>query len=626
LEKIRNQSFSLKSIDDWKEKAEQSLKGKTVETLQSSTYENIVLKPLYTREDEQRVPDYPGGADFRRGIFPLGYITNEWKIAQQISYDSPEELKDKLQQAFDKGQSALSFEVNKDLLKTTSFSDFLTDLYKKYPFAINTKWLQHEFLSKLAEQLSNKENVTGYIANDPISLFAKEGFVSEDFLQTWLEDINQANEIFPCLQTVLIDTNPYHNGGANAVQELGIAAAVGVFYLQRLLDSGIELETALTKMLFQFSIGSNFFMELAKLRAARVLWNRITELYGADKKARGMHIAAATSAFTKTVYDPHVNLLRAANEAFAAVLGGVQYLHVAPFDELTGSNTFSERIARNVQLILKEESHLQKVIDPAGGSWYIETLTNQLAEMAWDFFQQIDARGGIVEVLKSGWLQGNIATIYEKRNKDSQTRKQSIVGTNVYAKLDESAPNKKQLKETNPFFAGGVDSRLKIASIPQRRLAEPFEELRNKAKLIESKTGSIPAVGMLCLGELKQHKARLDFMKGFLAAGGVIAQESKPLFTIEDAKQFVSNLATPFICFCGTNEQYETMGHELLIALKAEFPNRNFFLAGLPEKANQSQWMDEGITQFIHIKSNCYETVSAILSNLEVSLGEESKA
>lgn len=625
MERIRNQSFPFKSIDDWKEKAEQSLKGKSVDTIQSSTYENIVLTPLYTHEDEQPVPDYPGGEDFRRGIFPLGYITNEWIIAQQISCDSSEDLKDKLEQAFAKGQSALSFEVSTDLLKT-AFSNFLTDLYNKYPFAINAKWLQHELLSKLAEQLTDKDNVTGYIANDPLSLFAKEGAVSEDFLETWLEDIKHAHKIFPSLQTVLIDTIPYHNGGANAVQELGIAAAEGVFYLQRLLDSGMRLETALGKMLFQFSIGSNFFMELAKLRAARILWNRITELYGADRTARGMRISAATSAFTKTLYDPQVNLLRSANEAFAAVLGGVQYLHVDPFDALTGSNNFSNRIARNIQLILKEEAHLQKVIDPAGGSWYIEALTIQLAEMAWEFFKEIEERGGILQVLKSGWLQGTIADIYEKRNKDSQTRKQSIVGTNVYAKLDESAPNKKQPIDANSFFPSGVESKHIIVSIPHRRLAEPFEELRNKAKRIESETGCIAAVGMLCLGEVKQHKARLDFMKGFLAAGGVTAHQSKHIFTLEDAKPFVANLATPFICFCGTNEQYEMMGHELLMALIAEFPNRKFFMAGIPEKADQPRWIAEGLSQFIHIKSNCYETVSAILSNLEVSLGEESKA
>jgi methylmalonyl-CoA mutase len=366
-------------------------------------------------------------------------------------------------------------------------------------------------------------------------------------------------------------------------------------------------------------------MDLAKLRAARVLWDRITGLYGAKDEACGMHITASTSSFSKTIYDPYVNLLRSANEAFAAVLGGIQYLHVDPFNEITGSNAFSERIARNMQLMLKEEAHLQKVIDPAGGSWYIETLTNQLAEKAWEFFQQIDKEGGILEVLKSTWLQQEIASVYEKRSQDIQTRKHSIIGTNVYANLYDIVPDKNRLKKKT-YFNAGENSIIKIVAIPQRRLSEPFEELRNKAKLIEEKTGTIPIIGMLCLGELKQHKARLDFMIGFLASGGIKAVESKPILTLESARQFVLEHPTNYVCFCGTNDQYEMLGHEILTALKAEFPEQNFYLAGLPEKDKQAPWLEKGIIQFIHLKSNCYGTLLTILNELEVTADEVAKA
>ncbi|NRD80680.1 methylmalonyl-CoA mutase [Bacillus sp. BRMEA1] len=621
MEKIRNQSFPFVSLDEWKERAEQSLKGKPVNALQNKTYENIILKPLYIRNDEQLVPDYPGGADFRRGGFPLGYLTNDWKVAQQIFYDEPKELLQNLKQAFEKGQTALSFDVSEKLLEGQNLSDLFQDVYKNFPFAINAKWLQKKFLVKLVEQLKDTAEITGYIAADPISLFAQEGFISEDLLHSWLEGILKAKETFPHLKTVFVDTAPYHNGGANAVQELGIAAAEGVFYLGLLMESGVSLEIALSKLQFHFSIGSNFFMELAKLRAARVIWNRITELYGVEEKDRRMYMSAETSAFNKTVFDPHVNLLRAGNEAFAAVLGGVQYLHVSPFDILSGANTFSERIARNIQLILKEEAHLKKVIDPAGGSWYIESLTHEVAEKAWELFQQIDAQGGILEVLKSGWIQEKIAAIYDNRNADIQTRKQSIIGTNVYAKLDENVPYDTQVKK---YF---IKEQAKVFTpILKKRLAEPYEELRFKAKRLEKKNGSTPSVGMLCLGELKQYKGRLDFMNGFLAAGGVAVQESKPILTVEDAKQFAQDLASPFVCFCGTNDQYETIGHEILTFLKVEFPEKNFFLAGLPEKENQARWKDEGIQLFIHIKSNCYETVSTLLASMEVNQDEESKA
>ncbi|MCM3566685.1 methylmalonyl-CoA mutase subunit beta [Neobacillus mesonae] len=609
---MRNQNFPIGSLDDWYEKAVQSLKGKRAESLQTNTYESIILKPLYTKKDEQSVSNYPGGSDFRRGTDLLGYVKNEWKVAQKIQYETFEELKQKLEDALNKGQTANAFEISKTI--AASFSELIGDKAGKYPFAINSKQYQAEILNNLSK---TGAQLSGYIANDQIALFAEEGVLQEEALQKWANEIKQLNNQYPNLRTILIDTTVYHNGGANAVQELAIAAATGVFYLDKLLEAEVNLEKALSKMIFQFSIGSNFFMELAKIRAARLLWNRITELYGAEEKARGMQISAETSRFTKTIHDPEVNLLRSGNEAFAAVLGGVQYLHVEPFDGITGSSPFSERIARNMQLILKEEAHLQKVADPAGGSWYIETLTDELAEKAWAFFQAIDARGGILEGLKTNWLQKEIAEAFAKKSYDVMTRKQSIVGTNVYAKLDETVTYKKENK---------VIKNNNIESIPQRRLAESYEQLRRKAQNLADQKGTVPAVGMLCLGELKQYKARLDFMKGFLSAGGINTIESHAIHSIEDAKQFLTSLSAHFICICGTNEQYEALGHEMLNSLKQSFPTREFFLAGLPEKESQNQWAAEGIKQFIHVKSNCYEILSAILNELEVTMDEKQKA
>jgi methylmalonyl-CoA mutase len=620
LEDLRDQSFPSKTKLDWKVKAEESLKGKSIESLQSPTYENIILKPLYSREDERPVSEYPGSSDFRRGSYQLGYLTNEWKVAQQVSYSTIDELKEKLTAAIEKGQTAISFEVSKGLFESAEeFS--LGDLSEKYPFAVNTKGMQAAILANL----TNGKKVTGYIGEDPISLFAEEGKVSEEYFEGWLENIKLASELYPNLRTILVDASTYHNNAANAVQELGIAAAEGVFYLQHLLDKGMKLEKVLSKMIFKFSIGSNFFMEIAKLRAARIIWNKIAEAYEAHSDSRGMEIAAETSSFTKTIYDPHVNLLRAGNEAFAAVLGGIQYLHVTAFDELTGSIPFSERIARNTQLILKEEAHLQKVIDPAGGSWYIEELTTQLAEKAWEFFQQIEAKGGILEVLKSSWLQQEIAAVSENRIKDIFTRKQSIVGTNVFANLDEVVPIKIRQKVEHYFVSTTLGELLNgapvqisesftlIEAISKKRLAEPYEQLRKIANEIET-----PTIGMICLGELKQYKARLDFMRGFVSAGGIKTVNSGTIFSADTAKVFISNQNTKHFCLCGINEQYETIGHTILKELKASFPDRIFYLAGIPEKDKQAQWMNEGIQEFIHVKSNCYEILAAILSEMEV--------
>jgi methylmalonyl-CoA mutase len=626
LENLRNQSFPLKTTDDWKTKAEESLKGKSIETLKSSTYEKIILKPLYSRRDDQKAPDYPGGSDFRRGIHPLGYVTNDWKVAQRISYLSVDELKEKLHASVEKGQTAISFEVSEVLFKSKGIiDDILGDLPAKFPFAVNGRGMQSALLEALAKRRGSSEQASGYVGSDPISLFAEEGFIGEDYFKCWLDDIKLANEKLPKLRTVLINTSTYHQGGANAVQELGIAAATGAFYFQKLLDSGMKIEDVLGKMIFQFSIGSNFFMELAKMRAARILWNKITQVYGADSKDRGMHITAETSLFTKTVFDPYVNLLRSGNEGFAAVVGGVQYLHITPFDDITGSSSLSERIARNTQNILKDEAYLRTLVDPAGGSWYVEALTTELAEKAWQYFQQIEAKGGMLEVLKSGWLQDEISTVYTKREQDVFTRRQSIVGTNVYANIAEVAGSAKVQTFNNPKSVDCTNT-INIRKINNVRLSEPFEKLRKISEEIESESSSKPKIGMICLGELKSYKPRLDFMRGFAAAGGIEAVDSGSITSLESAKQFILKQDTNYFCLCGSNEQYESLGHGILSTLNREFPDQTFYLAGLPEKDVHSKWKNEGITQFIHLKSNCHEILSTILSAMEVALDDRTKA
>lgn len=628
LEELKNRTFNSVTTKDWVEKAEATLKGKTIESLKSHTYENIILKPLYSQEDEKNVADYPAGADFRRGIYPSGYVMNNWKIAQQVSFQTPLELKDKLSDVLEKGQTALSFDVTSELLEAKgTLQELVEGFSERYPFALNANGLLSNFLAevtRIAGQNRKSDNITGYISSDPISLFAEEGVIVNDALSDWAKTIHLAHQNLPNVRTVLINTSSYHQGGANAVQELAIAAATGVYYLQHLTGSGMPLDEVLTKMIFKFSIGSNFFMELAKLRAARIIWNKITEVYGASVEFRGMHIAAETSLFTKTVYDSHVNILRAGNEAFTAVLGGVQYLHVSPFNEITGSTLHAERIARNTQNILQEEVHLQKIVDPAGGSWYIESLTTELAEKAWEYFQQIEENGGIIEALASNWLQNEISAISEKRVQDISTRKQSIVGTNVYANLDEVVTSVKEIKANN--YLKYDESAAKIKAIPKTRLSEPYEKLRKISEKIESKSGSKPQVGLVCLGELKQYKPRLDFMRGFLSAGGLQVAESGSISSSDEAKLFVSNLNTKYFCLCGTNEQYEMIGHDILSSLHAEFNDRSFYLAGLPEKDLQPAWQNEGIKQFIHIKSNCYETLSSILMEMEVAVNEVTKA
>jgi methylmalonyl-CoA mutase len=610
IDQMKNASFSRSNEQEWKEMVEKSLKGKKLESLMKNTYENIVLKPLYSHADQAVVEDYPGGSHYRRGIQALGFLSNPWKIAQKVSYQTVEELKVNLSNALERGQTALSFPLKKEFFNASNqLEQDLTDFIGKAPLAIETNGLQKPFLAYLVAISENSE-VSGYAAEDPMSYLVKEGslpFALNEYFQSWAELFKVSEQSLPNVKTVLIDTTPYHNGGANAIQELAIALATGVYYLEKLKVHGLEPEKLVGKMIFKFQIGANFFMELAKLRAARVLWNQIGEAYGIPTEKRGMEIVAETSSFTKTWNDPHVNILRSGNEAFAAVLGGVQYLQVQAFNELEGLSPLAERLARNTQLILKEETFLQNIVDPAGGSWYIESLTNELVESSWEYFLSIDEKGGLMNVLESNWLQVEIDTVLNKRHQDTFTRKQSIVGTNVYANLHETLKKKVQEKDNFFYSKDGHEEFHSIQPILSQRLSEPFESLRQRAHHL-----NMNQVGLICLGDLKEYKARADFMTGFLAAGGLAAER-----VVLDAKCSINESSLKHFVFCSSNEIYSEFGPELVKQLKQKHPDVHFYLAGLPEKVSQAQWLEAGIRDFVHVKTNCYEFNSSILTELE---------
>ncbi len=606
VKEMREYTFPTSTLEEWQEKSEESLKGRKIETLEKQTYENIKLKPLYTRAEGTQQSQYPAQSDFRRGFQPLGYFKEEWRVAQKLSTENGT-LKETLSKAFDSGQTAIALDVTTAVLSQLKEME---EFHGQYPYSVNARE-HHEEMIKAVSGFSNAGSGTGFIAKDPIALLAEQG-ASENILNekydSFHNTVKKARVSLPYVRTILVDTIPYHNGGANAVQELAIALSTAVTHIEELSRRDLSIEEIISKLVFQFAVGTNFFIELSKLRASRILWNKIMEAYGIAEEKREMVIAASTSSYTKTVYDPYVNMLRAGSEAFAAVLGGVQYLHVSPYNEPEGITTdFSDRIARNIQLILKEEAHLTKTVDPAGGSWYIEHLTTELAEKAWELFLSIDERGGMIEVLKQGWLQSEIAAVRAKREEAISTRKQTIVGTNRYADL---RGDQLEVPEKVDLFTGGF-----IEPIPQRRLAVVFEQLRKKADSLTK-----PFVGLITLGELRTHKARLDFVNGFLAPGGIEGVASGEVNRAEEALAFMKESNYRHYCLCGSNEQYEEFGLEIAKQIKAEYPDIQLYLAGLP--TNEEKWLQIGIRDFIHLKSNCYETLAALIAEMEVASDE----
>ncbi|WP_313798360.1 methylmalonyl-CoA mutase family protein [Cytobacillus sp.] len=607
LNKMINETFEAYTLEIWEKKSEESLKGKPIASLSKNTYENILLKPLYSKEDLKinSTGQFPGQTDFRRGADPAGYLSSPWKVAQRIDAENGEELRKKLHASFERGQTAISFHLDKDIVK--DFVKIIDGIYATFAFSIEAGKDQVEVLEKLSN-LADCDKVSGYIGRDLLQIASNDVLKQE--YDKWSEMIQSFDKRMPNLRTILVDTSVYHKAGANAIQELAAALSTGVQHIQELLERGMSLEKILSKMVFKFSIGANFFMEMAKLRAARVLWSKIAEAYGANSEEQKMVISAETSPFTKTVYDPYVNLLRAGNEAFAGVLGGVQFLHVSPFNEPEGKTThFSDRIARNTQLILKEEAHLKNIIDPAGGSWYVESLTNELAEKAWALFLQIEEQGGMAEVLKTGWIQEQISEVMKRRNEDIFKRRQSIIGTNIYANLnDHPLQNVLESSEVNH-------------ALPNIRLSEPFEKLRKTAEKLKQ-SGNEPKVGLICIGELKEHKVRVDFMTGFLAPGGIQAVKSAKVDHVESALQFIQQSNLHHYVLCGTDKQYDELAQLLARLIKTNYPHVRLYLAGLPEERKQVALQQAGIVRFIHVKSNCYEILTSLLSEMEAAINE----
>lgn len=648
IENMKATNFKKASLEDWQEKASASLKGKPLDTLYTSTYEQITLKPLYIKEDilDDKVNDLPGQEDFRRGIDPLGYQSNPWQIANRISYGDLKELEEKITAALEKGQTAISFEVKPTIFEDNSkLITFLTKFNNTHPYSINAGYLQAPLLAALihaSNEDGSNSNSIGFVAADPVAEASLSGgFYKEEelYFSEWLKVLEEANRHLPDLKTVLVNTSPYHNSGANAVQELAVALSTGVYLLQKLMEEGWGLKKALSKMVFHFSVGSNFFMESAKLRAARLLWNKIVKAYGAGEAEGKMVISAETSMFTKTIFDPYVNMLRTGNEAFAAVLGGIQYLHTGTFDEPSGhTSSISERVARNTQLILKSEAHLEKVADPAGGSWYIESITRELAEKSWELFLEIDSKGGIIEVLKNGWLQEQITITAEEREQDIYNRKKSMIGTNVYANLSEhfSEPVKSEsekvyfdisLADALPMLSQGeqisgslieLTHESTFPPIKPKRLGEPYEKLRFRSEKLAIDTGAEPLIGLICLGDLKKHKARADFIEGLLAAGGIRSGRSGEIRNLEAADEFINSQDIRQYVICGDGSDYTVLGSEFVEKMKNQYPEAKFYLAGFPEE-NKADWKAAGIEDFIHLRSDAYQILSSMLREMEVT-------
>jgi methylmalonyl-CoA mutase len=514
--------------------------------LSSPTYDGLLLKPLYTAADAPPAVGVPGRAPFVRGTTAT---TAGWDVRQRHLDPDAGRTNAAALADLTNGATSLWLTIGEGALAVADLPRALDGVYLDLaPVALDagaaTREAAAAFLALVARSGIAAEEVRGTLGADPIGLRARTG-ASADL---GLLDI----DTLPNLRVATVDGTVYNDAGGSDSDELAMAAAVGVAYLRALTDGGRSVEDALGRLEFRYSVNADQFASIAKLRAARVIWNRIGALAGAAPEARGQVQHAVTSAAMMTRRDPWVNMLRTTIACFAAAIGGAQAITVAPFDSAIGvPDDFARRIARNTSAILHDESSLARVVDAAGGSWYVETLTAELAQVAWDKFTAIERAGGALAALDRGDVATMLSTTRSRRAANIATRSDPITGVSEFALITETPIQ----RPPSAVRTGGL--------LPVTRYAEDFERLRDRSDAHLAATGIRPRVFLATLGPIAAHTGRLGFAANLFQAAGIEPIEGP-------VPEFAAS-GTGVACLCSSDKIYAAEAAQAAGELKAEY-------------------------------------------------------
>lgn len=398
--------------------------------------------------------------------------------------------------------------------------------------------------------------------------------------------------------TIMVDTRFWHDAGACAVQELAFALAVGIEQLRKILQRGAPLAEATRDTRFAFCAGSNFFMEIAKFRAARLAWACVVRAFGGDEVACRVHLQVTTATRNKTAYDAHTNILRTTTEAFSAVVGGCDSLHIGAFDEFTATPSESgERIARNIHHILADECDIARVADPAGGSSYVEWLTNEVATQAWGLMQEIEGHGGISAALSIGYFQGLVEETAKARARALATRRATIVGVNQYPNARERPPGRRPTTV--------------------QRESEPFERLRDAAAAFAERTGHPPRIFQANLGPSRLYRLRADWTTGFFEVGGFAVAADRDFENAAEAAAQALASGARLVVLTSSDENYTTAVEMFACTIKAADPGIFVLVAGTPKSpAVETAWRTAGVDDFVNLASNALELLTHLLTKI----------
>ena len=597
--------FQAPTTQEWLDKIEVDLKGADFQKkLVWRTNEGFNVQPFYRREDlaNLKTPDaLPGEFPFVRGNKK---DSNEWYVRQNIKVDDPVEANKKALDILNKGIDSIGFRFGGDMVSPSFIETLLKDIrldivevsYRTCPrHAVELAEILVKYFEK---QGYDKEKIVGGVGFDPIDKMLQKGKDTTPMLAQ-LPKLVETLKDYPNLRCVMVHSDTLNNAGAYIVQELGYALAWGNEYLQELVDAGVDVDTAAKSIKFYMGISENYFMEIAKFRAARLLWAQIVKQYEPKCDcACKMIINASTSTYNQTLFDSYVNLLRSQTEAMSAALGGVHSMVVTPFDAPYEKATdFSERIARNQQLLIKEESHFDRIVDPSAGSYYIEHLTDALAQEAWKIFLKIEDEGGFLEAVKKGIVQDDINATNVKRHGDAAKRKEFLLGTNQFPNFTEKSEGKRAQGAACCCHGDGCEPTFK--KLETTRLAADFEDLR-----IHTEETKVPTAFMLTIGNLAMRQARAQFSCNFLACAGYKVIDNLGFKTVEEGVDAALKANADIVVICSSDDEYAEYA---IPACKYLNGRAMFVVAGAP--ACMDDLKAAGIENFIHVRCNVLDTL-----------------
>ena len=603
--------FPPVSTEKWEEVINKDLKGADYEKkLVWKTIEGFKVRPYYRAENLEGL-EYldtnPGEKPFVRGKH---MADNVWEVRQDIRVKDLAEANRIALDAVQRGATSLGL-CAKQVSSVADLEKLLKGIYinaVSINFMCSDDYLQ---LLKLYAEYAKKngykaEELCGSVDFDMFRYALKNGKFhrgEEGDLQMAKELVEYAHDALPKFRVLAVNGQMLHNSGSNIVQELGFSLAAANELVCRLTDMGCKAHRVACRIQLNVGVGSTYFMEIAKIRAARLLWSKIVEQYKPECDcAYKLFINATTSAWNQSVYDPYVNMLRSTTEAMSSAVAGADSISVLPFDNAyKEADDFGYRIARNQQLLLKEESYLDKIVDPAAGSYYIENLTDEIAKGAWERFLKVEEAGGMCKALRAGLVQDEVEATAKQRDLDIATRKTTILGTNQYPNLLEKMGEK--IEKDGKHCCCCCEKGDEVRVLKPYRGAEAFEELRMQTE----RAARRPKVFLLTYGNLTMRKARAGFATNFFGVAGYEIIDNPGFATADEGAKAALESGADVVVLCSSDDEYAELTEPVCKALKGKV--KSLVLAGFPKEMVET-YKGYGIDEFIHVKTNVLESLT----------------